>query len=128
MVTFEEMELLWSVIGKIGVAIALIVGLIKGIDYLIGLMPVSKLEIKVKANSDKIKTNEEHLKKIDNKIELIENKIEETERNVSSIDEGVRRIGESQISLLHHFVNGNGQKEMEHEADKLIEFFMRKGD
>ena len=126
MVTGGEFEVVWSVLGKVGVAIALVVGIIQGFKYLFSLMPVSKLELRVDSNEGAIKNNTEHLKKIDNKIEKMEDKIEETVLDIKMVDEGIKRIGESQISLLHHFVNGNGQKDMEDEAEKLTDFFIRR--
>lgn len=126
MVTASEFEAVWSVIGKLGVAIAVIVGIIQGLKYLVSQMPVSKLELRVDENKKSIEDNREHMKKIDNRIGKIEEKIEETEKSIDLIDEGIIRIGESQISLLRHFVNGNGQEDMEQEAERLTEFFIRR--
>ena len=126
MVTANEFEAVWSVIGKLGVAIALIVGIIQGLKYLMSQMPVSKLELRVDENKKSIEDNREHMKKIDNKITKIEEKIEATEKSIDIIDEGIKRIGESQISLLHHFVNGNGQDDMQQEAERLTEFFIQR--
>ena len=57
----------------------------------------------------------------------MENKLGDTNMEIEHVNEGIQRIGISQISLLRHLVTGNGQKDLEKEADDLTEFFINHG-
>lgn len=124
MITTEEVMLLWSFIGKAGVAIGVIVGIVKGFEYLYKKMPVSKLEERIKDCEQHNQNDYKRLSDIEFRVGALENKLEETNTEIEHVNEGIRRIGISQISLLRHLVTGNGQKDLEKEADDLTEFFI----
>lgn len=124
MITGNEIEIVWSVVGKLGAILAVIVALMKGFEYLMSKMPVSKLEERVKAIEEHDKNDFEKLKKIELRLDSVENKLKESDDKISRIDEGIKRLGQSQILLLRHFATGNGQKEMAEEADSLTAYFI----
>lgn len=128
MMTGGEMEVLWTAIGKIGVAIGAVVALIKGVEYLWSKHPTSKLEARVATCEEHNKNDFEHLKAVDSRLNIFEDKLTTSNNKVKHIDEGITRIGKSQISLLRHFVNGNGKQEMNDEADELTEYFINRKD
>lgn len=128
MITATEVEALWSVIGKVGAAIAFLVALVKGYKYLMSQMPTAKLEERLDKAEENLKKDLQHFEKLESRITGIEQRISETDDKINHIDDGVKQIGESQISLLRHLVNGNGQKEMEAEADKLTAYFIKRSD
>ena len=121
-----EIEATWSLIGKIGAVIALIVAMIKGVQFLYALSPSSKLEKRVDKLEEHLAADFEHLKEIDAKIQKLTEKVEATDGELKQLTEGINRIGKSQISLLRHFVSGNGQEEMQKEADDLTDFFINR--
>lgn len=120
----DEINAAWSLIGKIGVALAVIVGVITSVKYLYGLLPTAKLETRVDDMETKQKEGFERLAKLDSEIAEIKKRFEFTEKQLIQMNEGINRIGKSQISLLHHFATGNGQQEMMKEANDLTEFFV----
>lgn len=124
MITPDEINVVWSFVGKLGASLAVIVALIKSFEYLMSKMPVSKLEERVKAIEEHDKTDFERLAKIERRLDGVEDKLKESDNKINRIDEGVSRIGKSQILLLRHFATGNGQKEMAIEADELTEYFI----
>lgn len=124
MVTASEIDAVWTVIGKIGVIVGVLVALIKGFQYLMSLTPTSKLEQRVKQIEEHDKNDFEKLKNIEVRLDALESKITESDDKMKRIDEGVQRIGKSQILLLKHFVTGNGQQEMSREADELTAYFI----
>lgn len=124
MVTASEIDAVWTVIGKIGVIVGVLVALIKGFQYLMSLTPTSKLEQRVKQIEEHDKNDFEKLKNIEVRLDALESKITESDDKMKRIDEGVQRIGKSQILLLKHFVTGNGQQEMSKEADELTAYFI----
>lgn len=124
MVTASEIEAVWSVIGKIGVVVGVLVALIKGFQYLMSLTPTSKLEQRVLEIEKHDKNDLEKFKSIEVRLDALESKITESDDKMKRIDEGIQRIGKSQILLLKHFVTGNGQQEMSKEADELTAYFI----
>lgn len=124
MVTASEIEAVWSVIGKIGVVVGVLVALIKGFQYLMSLTPTSKLEQRVLEIEKHDKNDLEKFKNIEVRLDALESKITESDDKMKRIDEGIQRIGKSQILLLKHFVTGNGQQEMSREADELTAYFI----
>ena len=122
-----EIEATWSLIGKVGAVLALLVAMIKGIQYLYSLSPSSKLEKRVDKVEEHLASDYEHLKEIDAKIEKLTEKVQHTDDELKVLTEGINRIGKSQISLLRHFVSGNGQDEMRREAEDLTDFFITRG-
>lgn len=124
MVTASEIEAVWSVIGKIGVVVGVLVALIKGFQYLMSLTPTSKLEQRVLEIEKHDKNDLEKFKNIEVRLDALESKITESDDKMKRIDEGIQRIGKSQILLLKHFVTGNGQQEMSKEADELTAYFI----
>lgn len=124
MVTASEIEAVWSVIGKIGVVVGVLVALIKGFQYLMSLTPTSKLERRVLEIEEHDKNDFEKFKNIELRLDALESKITESDDKMKRIDEGIQRIGKSQILLLKHFVTGNGQQEMSKEADELTAYFI----
>ena len=126
MITGSEFEVLWVVIGKVGVAVGVIVALIKGIQYLWSMHPTSKLESRVEEIEKHEKSDFEHFKAIDSRINVVEEKLQKNNDKIKHIDDGITRIGKSQISLLRHFANGNGKEEMNDEAEELTEYFINR--
>lgn len=124
MPTGTEIEIVWSFLGKIAAILGVIVAAIKAIQYLNSLTPTAKLELRVSENERKLDNDFEHLKAIDEKIAHLEKKTDDTQLQIKEVNEGIQRIGKSQISLLRHFVTGNGQKEMSEEADDLTAWFI----
>lgn len=120
----NEISIAWELVGKIAAVIGVIVAIVKGVEYLNSLMPTTKLEKRVDGIEEKQKKDFEHLKAIDAKIEHLELQVTDTQTQIQEVNEGIQRIGKSQISLLRHFVTGNGQKEMADEADDLTEWFI----
>ena len=120
----EEINVAWDLIGKIAAIIGVIVAIVKGVEYLNSLTPTARLEKRVDVIDEKQKKDFEHLQRIDAKIEHLEIQVTDTQTQIQEVNEGIRRIGKSQISLLRHFVTGNGQEEMIDEADDLTEWFI----
>lgn len=120
----NEISIAWELVGKIAAVIGVIVAIVKGVEYLNSLMPTTKLEKRIDGIEEKQKKDFEHLKAIDAKIEHLELQVTDTQTQIQEVNEGIQRIGKSQISLLRHFVTGNGQKEMASEADDLTEWFI----
>lgn len=120
----NEISVAWELVGKIAAVIGVIVAIVKGVEYLNSLMPTTKLEKRIDGIEEKQKKDFEHLKAIDAKIEHLELQVTDTQTQIQEVNEGIQRIGKSQISLLRHFVTGNGQKEMADEADDLTEWFI----
>ena len=120
----DEISVAWELVGKIAAVIGVIVAIVKGVEYLNSLMPTTKLEKRIDGIEEKQKKDFEHLKAIDAKIEHLELQVTDTQTQIQEVNEGIQRIGKSQISLLRHFVTGNGQKEMASEADDLTEWFI----
>ena len=120
----NDISVAWELMGKIAAVIGVIVAIVKGVEYLNSLMPTTKLEKRIDGIEEKQKKDFEHLKAIDAKIEHLEIQVTDTQTQIQEVNEGIRRIGKSQISLLRHFVTGNGQKEMVSEADDLTEWFI----
>lgn len=120
----NEISIAWELVGKIAAVIGVIVAIVKGVEYLNSLMPTTKLEKRIDGIEEKQKKDFEHLKAIDAKIEHLELQVTDTQTQIQEVNEGIHRIGKSQISLLRHFVTGNGQKEMADEADDLTEWFI----
>lgn len=120
----NEISVAWELVGKIAAVIGVIVAIVKGVEYLNSLMPTTKLEKRIDGIEEKQKKDFEHLKAIDAKIEHLEMQVTDTQTQIQEVNEGIQRIGKSQISLLRHFVTGNGQKEMADEADDLTEWFI----
>lgn len=120
----NEISVAWELVGKIAAVIGVIVAIVKGVEYLNSLMPTTKLEKRIDGIEEKQKKDFEHLKATDAKIEHLEMQVTDTQTQIQEVNEGIQRIGKSQISLLRHFVTGNGQKEMADEADDLTEWFI----
>lgn len=120
----NEISIAWELVGKIAAVVGVIVAIVKGVEYLNSLMPTTKLEKRIDGIEEKQKKDFEHLKAIDAKIEHLEMQVTDTQTQIQEVNEGIQRIGKSQISLLRHFVTGNGQKEMADEADDLTEWFI----
>lgn len=120
----SEISVAWELVGKLAAVIGVIVAIVKGVEYLNSLMPTTKLEKRIDGIEEKQKKDFEHLQRIDAKIEHLEIQVTDTQTQIQEVNEGVRRIGKSQISLLRHFVTGNGQKEMTDEADDLTDWFI----
>ena len=74
MVTASEIEAVWSVIGKIGVVVGVLVALIKGFQYLMSLTPTSKLEQRVLEIEKHDKNDLEKFKNIEVRLDALESK------------------------------------------------------
>lgn len=124
--TPNDMTAFWSVIVNVGVAVGVIVALIKGIQYLFELTPTADLKKRVTKIEEHDAKDLERFSNIESRIEDMERKLNDTDRNIIHIDEGIQRLVQSQISLLHHLATGNGQKELLEEAEKLSEYFINR--
>lgn len=124
--TPNDMTTFWSVIVNFGVAIGVIVALIKGIQYLFELTPTADLKKRVTKIEEHDAKDLERFTSIERRIEDMERKLNDTDKNIIHIDEGIQRLVQSQISLLHHLATGNGQKELLEEAEKLSEYFINR--
>ena len=122
--TPNDMTAFWSVIVNVGVAVGVIVALIKGVQYLFELTPTADLKKRVTKIEEHDAKDLERFSNIESRIEDMERKLNDTDRNISHIDEGIQRLVQSQISLLHHLATGNGQKELLEEAENLSEYFI----
>ena len=122
--TPNDMTAFWSVIVNVGVAVGVIVALIKGVQFLFELTPTADLKKRVTKIEEHDAKDLERFSNIESRIEDMERKLNDTDRNISHIDEGIQRLVQSQISLLHHLATGNGQKEMLEEAENLSEYFI----
>lgn len=124
--TPNDMTAFWSVIVNFGVAVGVIVALIKGIQYLFELTPTADLKKRVTKIEEHDAKDLERFSNIESRIEDMERKLNDTDKNIIHIDEGIQRLVQSQISLLHHLATGNGQKELLEEAEKLSEYFINR--
>lgn len=124
--TPNDMTAFWSVIVNVGVAVGVIVALIKGIQYLFELTPTADLKKRVTKIEEHDAKDLERFSNIESRIEDMERKLNDTDKNIIHIDEGIQRLVQSQISLLHHLATGNGQKELLEEAEKLSEYFINR--
>lgn len=122
--TPNDMTAFWSVIVNVGVAVGVIVALIKGVQFLFELTPTAELKKRVTKIEEHDAKDLERFSNIESRIEDMERKLNDTDRNISHIDEGIQRLVQSQISLLHHLATGNGQKELLEEAENLSEYFI----
>ena len=73
---------------------------------------------------EKINNDFERFKEVEKRLSNLENSLLETDNQIANINKSIQMIGESQITLLRHFSTGNGQKEMETEAEKLTQYFI----
>ena len=124
--TPNDMTAFWSVIVNFGVAVGVIVALIKGIQYLFELTPTADLKKRVTKIEEHDAKDLERFSNIESRIEDMERKLNDTDKNIIHIDEGIQRLVQSQIPLLHHLATGNGQKELLEEAEKLSEYFINR--
>ena len=122
----NDMTAFWSVIVNLGVAVGVIVALIKGVQYLFELTPTADLKKRVSRIEEHDQKDLERFTTIEKRIEDMERKLGDTDRNIAHIDDGIQRLVQSQISLLHHLATGNGQKELLEEAEKLSEYFINR--
>jgi len=124
--TPNDMTAFWSVIVNVGVAVGVIVALIKGVQFLFEMTPTADLKKRVTKIEEHDAKDLERFSNIESRIEDMERKLNDTDRNISHIDEGIQRLVQSQISLLHHLATGNGQKELLEEAENLSEYFINR--
>ena len=124
--TQSDMTAFWTVIVNLGVAVGVIVALIKGVQYLFELTPTADLKKRVSRIEEHDQKDLERFSSIEKRIEDMERKLGDTDRNIAHIDDGIQRLVQSQISLLHHLATGNGQKELLEEAEKLSEYFINR--
>ena len=117
--TLSELEVTWSVVGKFAAILAVIVAIVKGVQYLNGFMPTTKLDMRVKEVEKKQADT-------DRRLEHLEAQSDEMKRQIGEIMEGIRRIGRSQISLLNHNINGNGIEKMKEEVEDLTDYFIER--
>lgn len=123
---------LWERVLDILGWVALFVAAVKGVQYLFSLLPSSKLAMQVKENSEKLQNDYNRLDKLDERLERLETRMDESERERSEetriINQSLNMLGKSQISMLRHFIDGNGIEEMKREAEKLTSFFIDKNE
>lgn len=117
--TWIELETFWSVIGKFAAVLAVVVAIVKGVQYLNGFMPTTKLDARVTAVEKK---QEDGMKR----LEHLESQSDDMKKQMNEVSEGIRRIGRSQISLLNHYINGNGVDRMKEEVEDLTDYFIER--
>lgn len=122
----DELTSFWAVVVNVGVAVGVIVALVKGVQYLFALTPTAKLEERVHKVEEHDAKDLERFMSIERRIDEMERKLNESDTKISHIDEGIQKLVQSQISLLHHLATGNGQKELLVEAEKLSEYFINR--
>ena len=123
-VTPIELETVWAVIGKIGVAVASIVALIKGVQFLFSLSPTSRLEVRVARCEANLEKDFKRLERHDDEISELKKTQQNYHDEMHRAVKGIGKIGTAQISLLRHMIDGNGVEEMKIEADDLTKFFI----
>lgn len=116
---WSDLEVTWSVVGKFAAILAVVVGIVKGVQYLNGFMPTTKLNARV---TEVEKKQADGLKR----LEHLESQSDDMKRQIGEINEGIRRIGRSQISLLNHTINGNGIDKMREEVEDLTDYFIER--
>ena len=122
--TPNDITTVWAVFVSIGVGVGVIVAFIKGVQYLFQVSPTGKLSERVSKVEEHDAKDLERFSQLERRIEHLEIKVNESNSKISRIDEGIQRLGKSQILLLRHFATGNGQKEMQAEADDLTDYFI----
>ena len=122
--TQSEIEALWSIAGKIGAAIVALGGFVKMAQYLFSITPTSRLGVRVKKCEMLLEKDYQHLQQIDSDIKDIRKEHEADRAELRNAVKGINKLGTSQISLLHHMIDGNGIEEMKKEADDLTKFFV----
>jgi hypothetical protein len=123
MPTQQEIEIAWSLVGKIGVALTCLVGIIKSVKYLKSQTSVAKLEKRVSIHDDYLTTDKRRLDEMDKKIKSMEtDRIEESRR----INESLTMLGTSLTAILNHMIDGNGIEEMKKEREQLQNFFIKR--
>lgn len=124
MIMLNDIEQVWSVVGKFAGALALVVAVIQGLKYLNSLTPTTKLQARVEKIEQHQNNDLERLNQIDREIEAINKKLGDNETHLRDLNEGIQRIGKSQIALLRHNIDGNGIEKMKTEAAELTEWFI----
>lgn len=126
------MDGLWERVLDVLGWVALFVAALKGLQYIFSLLPSSKLALQVKENTEKLQKDYNRLDKLNERLDSLEQRINESEKERAEetrlINQSLNMLGKSQISMLRHFVDGNGIEEMKREAEKLTSFFIDKTD
>ena len=126
------MDGLWERVLDVLGWVALFVAALKGLQYIFSLLPSSKLALQVKENTEKLQKDYNRLDKLNERLDSLERRINESEKERAEetrlINQSLNMLGKSQISMLRHFVDGNGIEEMKREAEKLTSFFIDKTD
>ena len=126
------MDGLWERVLDVLGWVALFVAALKGLQYIFSLLPSSKLALQVKENTEKLQKDYTRLDKLNERLDSLEQRINESEKERAEetrlINQSLNMLGKSQISMLRHFVDGNGIEEMKREAEKLTSFFIDKTD
>jgi len=130
MPTPDEVNATWSLIGKLGVILACIVGIIKAYQYLRSQTSVAKLEAKAKEHDQYLTNDKRHLKNIDGQISEINKRLDKAEidriKESEKISESLAMLGTSLSAMLNHMIDGNGIDKMMQERDALQKFFINK--
>lgn len=117
----DEINIAWDLVGKVGAAMAVLVGIIQAYKYLRSQTSVAKLEEKVSMHSDYLQKDKEHLERIDIRLDNIEN---QNKNEFEQINKSLDMLGSSMASLINHMIDGNGLDKMKEERDKLTNFFI----
>jgi cell division protein FtsL len=128
--TPQEFDVLWKVVIQTGAAVALIVAIIKGIQYLFSLTSVAKLQTKVTDQDNQLKKMEKHLSDIDCQI----NEMQETrEKESRVIDKSLKMLGVSLTAIINHMIdtsspneNKENKEDMIRVRDDMSNFFINK--
>lgn len=119
----NQIEIAWDLIGKLGVAIGVIVGIVKGYQFLRSQTSVAKLEEKVKTHETYLAKDKEHLERIDTRLDNMEASMK---KEFEMINSSLDILGSSISSIINHMIDGDGIEEMREERKKLTAFFIRK--
>ena len=130
MPTPQEINVLWSLVGKIGSIVIVVVGLLKGVKYLRSQTSVAKLECKAAEHDALLACDKKHLERIDNHIGEIDNRINkmEKERMAESkrLNDSLSILGTSMSAMLNNMIDGNNKDQMIKERDELMNYFIKK--
>ena len=130
MPTPNEFEMTWSLIGKVGMALACIVGIVKAYHFLRSQTAVAKLEEIAEKHSECIAKDKARLDNVDDQIVNIDKRLDTVEKlraeETKRINESLTMLGTAQTALLNHMIDGNGIEEMVKERNELQKFFIKR--
>ena len=124
MPTPQEINVLWSLVGKIGAIVAVVVALIKGVKYLRSQTSVAKLECKTADHDKALEMDRKHFERIDNHIGEIDNRINKMDKDRMAeskrINESLSMLRTSLSAMMNQMIDGNNKEQMIKERDELM--------